>query len=78
MVAFMSSYFIGMIKPNSILIKVLSYIPFMSSFSMPIRILYNSVSTAEIVISIVILLLFLFYFYHLALKVYKKKVFSTS
>ena len=77
MVAFMSSYFISIINPNSIIIKVLSYIPFMSSFSMPIRILYSSVSIAEIIVSIIILFISLFYCYHLALKIYKKRVFST-
>ena len=42
-------------NPSSMIVKVLSYVPFLSSFFMPIRVIDNSVSIVEISISLVIL-----------------------
>ena len=53
-VSFLSSMvFIN--NPSSMIVKVLSYVPFLSSFFMPIRVIDNSVSIVEIGISLVIL-----------------------
>lgn len=53
-VSFLSSMvFIN--NPSSMIVKVLSYVPFLSSFFMPIRVIDNSVSIVEISISLVIL-----------------------
>lgn len=42
-------------NPSSMIVKVLSYVPFLSSFFMPIRVIDNSVSIIEISISLAIL-----------------------
>ena len=52
---FMISMMFGMSNPQHILMKVTSYIPFLSSFTMPSRIANGAVSTSEILISLVIL-----------------------
>lgn len=47
---------VGSGDPSSIIVKVASFIPFLSSYTMPLRIASDTVNTAEILISIAILL----------------------
>lgn len=47
---------VGSGDPSSIIVKVASFIPFLSSYTMPLRIASDTANTAEILISIAILL----------------------
>lgn len=47
---------LGSGNPQSIVVKVTSFIPFLSSFTMPVRIATDTVSTSQIFISLAILL----------------------
>lgn len=53
--AYFISLFIGMFDPNSIALRVTSYIPFFSSFAMPVRLANDTASVANAVVSVVIL-----------------------
>ena len=48
---------LGMANPDHLVIRVTSFIPFFSSYTMPIRLANNFVSTGEILLSLMILVL---------------------
>lgn len=48
---------LGMANPNHLVIRVTSFIPFFSSYTMPIRLANNFVSTGEVLLSLMILIL---------------------
>ena len=48
---------LGMANPDHLVIRVTSFIPFFSSYTMPIRLAYNFVSTGEVLLSLMILVL---------------------
>ena len=48
---------LGMANPNHLVIRVTSFIPFFSSYTMPIRLANNFVSTGEVLLSLMILVL---------------------
>lgn len=74
MIGFLGSMMVGMSNPQSIIIKVMSFIPFLSSFGMPIRIANNEVSNMEILISLGILVVSIVLLLRLSAKAYKSTV----
>lgn len=74
MAGFLPSMMIGMANPQSVLIKVMSYIPFLSSFAMPIRIANYEASNMEVLISLGILVLSIIVLLKLSAKAYKNTV----
>ncbi len=48
---------LGMANPDHLVIRVTSFIPFLSSYTMPIRLANNFVSTGEVLLSLMILVL---------------------
>lgn len=48
---------LGMANPDHLVIRVTSFIPFFSSYTMPIRLANNFVSTGEVLLSLMILIL---------------------
>ncbi|MGX6962142.1 ABC transporter permease [Vagococcus xieshaowenii] len=71
MIGFFLTIFLGMNDPQHILMKITSFIPFLSSFTMPLRIASQTVSVTEIVISLVILLLSMLILLKLSAKIYR-------
>jgi ABC-2 type transport system permease protein len=74
MIGFLGSMMVGMSNPQSIIIKVMSFIPFLSSFGMPIRIANNDVSNMEVLISLAILVASIVLLLRLSAKAYKSTV----
>ena len=74
MIGFLGSMMVGMSNPQSIIIKVMSFIPFLSSFGMPIRIANNEVSNMEVLISLGILVASIVLLLRLSAKAYKSTV----
>lgn len=73
---FVSISFVGS-EPN-IFIKILSYVPFVSTFFMPMRLIYENASLMQGAISLVILGLGIIVMYIIAAKVYKKNILNYS
>jgi len=61
-------------SPNSILVKVGSFLPFTSVFLLPIRIIKGAVSIPEIILSLGILTIFLFIVLKFSEKMYKNNL----
>lgn len=74
MIASLPTMLLGLSSPNNILIRVFSYVPFFSSFSMPIRIANGNVTTPEILISLGLLVLAIVLLLKFSAKVYKSTV----
>lgn len=74
MIGFLGSFTVGMSNPQSIIIKIMSFIPFLSSFGMPIRIANNEVSNIEVLISLGILVISIVLLLKLSAKAYKSTV----
>lgn len=81
MLIIMFCYFISMLfvgsEPN-LFIKILSYIPFLSTFFMPMRLIYENASLFQGMISLIILLLGIILMYIVAARVYKKNILNYS
>ncbi|MDU2583279.1 MAG: ABC transporter permease [Anaerococcus hydrogenalis] len=73
---FISTSFVGS-EPN-LFIKILSYIPFLSTFFMPMRLIYENASLFQGMISLAILLLGIILMYIVAARVYKKNILNYS
>ena len=73
-IGFMGSITVGMNNPQSIIIKVMSFVPFLSSFGMPVRIANNDVTNMEVVISLVVLVISIAFLLRLSAKAYKSTV----
>ena len=73
---FISTSFVGS-EPN-LFIKVLSYIPFLSTFFMPMRLIYENASLFQGMISLIILLVGIVLMYIIAARVYKKNILNYS
>lgn len=69
---------IFMEKDENLLIKILSYLPFVSVFFMPLRMIKKSVGLSSGILAIGILVLSIFVVYKLASKVYKKNILNYS
>ncbi|MGO2082848.1 ABC transporter permease [Vagococcus sp.] len=74
MVASLPVLMLGTAQPDHLLIKIFSYIPFFSSFSMPIRIANDSVMQWEIVLSLGLLIVAIAILLKVAARVYKSTV----
>lgn len=74
MIASLPTMMLGMSDPQNMLIKIFSFIPFFSSFAMPVRIANDSVTNTEILISLGILLVGIILLLKLSAKVYKSTV----
>ncbi|MEG0286902.1 MAG: ABC transporter permease [Vagococcus sp.] len=74
MAGFLPSMMIGMANPQSVLIKIMSFIPFLSSFAMPIRIANYEATNMEILISLGVLVISIVILLKLAAKAYKSTV----
>ncbi|WP_058989587.1 ABC transporter permease [Anaerococcus rubeinfantis] len=73
---FISISFVGS-EPN-LFIKILSYIPFLSTFFMPMRLIYENASLFQGMISLLILLGGIILMYIIAARVYKKNILNYS
>lgn len=73
---FISTSFVGS-EPNNF-IKILSYIPFLSTFFMPMRLIYENASLFQGMISLIILLVGIVLMYIIAARVYKKNILNYS
>lgn len=69
---------IFMEKDENLLIKILSYLPFVSVFFMPLRMIKGSVGLLSGILAIGILALSIFVVYKIASKVYKKNILNYS
>lgn len=54
--AYFISLFVGMFDPNNIAIRVSSYVPFFSSFAMPVRLANDTATVGSAIVSLVILI----------------------
>ena len=68
----------GMSNPDSLLIKVFSYIPFTSGMVMPMRIGATDISAIEPILSFVLLVLFTLGMYLVSILFYKRSVLTYS
>ncbi len=55
MAGYFIAYLMGLMDPHSAILRVTSYIPFFSSFSMPVRLASDTASVSSAVVSVVIL-----------------------
>ncbi len=74
MAGFIPSASLGFSNPQSIVLKVLSFIPFLSSFAMPLRIANDEATNPEILISLGLLILAIILLLKLSAKAYKSTV----
>ena len=58
MIGYMLGLILGAADPTNVIIKVTSYLPFLSSYSMPLRLASNTTTTGSAVLSLVILIVF--------------------
>ena len=65
---------LGMANPDHLVIRVTSFIPFFSSYTMPIRLANNFVSTGEVLLSLMILVLSIVGLIIFSERMYKAKV----
>lgn len=74
MIASLPTMMLGMSDPQNILIKIFSFVPFFSSFAMPVRIANDSVTNSEILISLSILVVAIVLLLRMSARVYKSTV----
>lgn len=74
MAGFLPSLSLGMANPQSVVLKVMSFIPFLSSFAMPLRIASDEATNTEILISLGILVVAIVILLKLSAKAYKSTV----
>lgn len=74
----LGGFYLGIIlaqnNPTHILVKISSYIPLFSNFTMPFRFSSNTVSLTGIIVSIIIYLIALTILYLLSVKIYKNNI----
>ena len=63
---------------GSILIRILSYVPFLSSFVSPSLYMMGEIGLVDIVISIIVLIIFIYLILHFGLRVYKVGILNYS
>lgn len=68
----------GMANPDTLLIKIFSYIPLTSGMVMPMRIAATDIITIEPIISLILLIVTVIVFYTLSLSFYKRSVLTYS
>lgn len=81
MVTIIGAFMVAMIfmnRPVNLFVKIASYVPYISVFFMPLRLIKGNAGIAEGEISIMILIASLYISYVLASKVYKKHILNYS
>ena len=63
---------------GSILIRILSYVPFLSSFVSPSLYMMGEIGLVDIVISIIVLIIFIYLILHFGIRVYKVGILNYS
>ena len=63
---------------GSLLIRILSYVPFLSSFVSPSLFMMGEIGLIDIVISIIVLVIFIYLILHFGIKVYKVGILNYS
>ncbi|MEY8445010.1 ABC transporter permease [Enterococcus ratti] len=71
---YMLGLILGASDPNNIVIRVTSYIPFLSSYVMPVRLANETVGMGEAVISLILLIVVTFALMFLSANMYKSNV----
>ncbi|WP_427814388.1 ABC transporter permease [Enterococcus sp. 22-H-5-01] len=74
MIGYMLGLILGASDPTNIIIKVTSYIPFLSSYSMPLRLASNTAGTSSALISLGILIIFTLLLTIFSAQLYKSNV----
>lgn len=74
MAGFIPSLSLGMANPQSLILKIMSFIPFLSSFAMPLRIASDEATNTEILISLGLLVVAIIVLLKLSAKAYKSTV----
>ncbi|MFC4771813.1 ABC transporter permease [Enterococcus hermanniensis] len=74
MIGYMLGLILGASDPTNIIIKVTSYIPFLSSYSMPLRLASNTAGTSSALISLVVLIVFTVLLTIFSAQLYKSNV----
>ena len=77
----LAGYYLAMMAgmfEGSTLIRILSYVPFLSSFVSPSLYIMGQISIVDIIISIVILIIFIYIILKYGLKVYKVGILNYS
>lgn len=74
MIGYMLSLILGTSDPTNVIIKVTSYIPFLSSYSMPLRLASGTVALSSAFVSLVILVLFTIFLTLFSAQLYKSNV----
>ena len=65
---------LGASDPNNIVIRITSYIPFLSSYIMPIRLANETVGMTSVLISLVVLIIVTFLLMFFSANMYKSNV----
>ena len=74
MIGYMLSLILGTSDPTNVIIKVTSYIPFLSSYSMPLRLASGTVALSSSFVSLAILVLFTIFLTLFSAQLYKSNV----
>lgn len=74
MIGYMLSLILGTSDPTNVIIKVTSYIPFLSSYSMPLRLTSGTVALSSAFVSLAILVLFTIFLTLFSAQLYKSNV----
>lgn len=74
MAGYFIAYLLGLMDPHSAVLKVTSYIPFFSSFSMPVRLASDTATIGNGIVSVVILLVVTLGMMFLSAGLYKSNV----
>ncbi|MDT2756159.1 ABC transporter permease [Enterococcus asini] len=74
MAGYFIAYLMGLMDPHSAVLKVSSYIPFFSSFSMPVRLASDTATIGNGIVSVVILLVVTLVMMFLSAGLYKSNV----
>ncbi|MBU5362822.1 ABC transporter permease [Enterococcus raffinosus] len=74
MIGYMLSLILGTSDPTNVIIKVTSYIPFLSSYSMPLRLASGTVALSSAFVSLAILVLFTILLTLFSAQLYKSNV----
>lgn len=74
-IGFMAAYMLPLLQENSVIVKIIRYIPITSAFMLPSDVIIGSIGIVDTVISVAIMLFTTFIMIIITGKIYKKKVF---
>lgn len=72
--AYFLALFVGMFDPQNIALRICSYIPFFSSFAMPVRLANDTASISSAIVSVIILAVFTIFLMLISSGLYKSNV----